>query len=614
MKEKNASRFSIFNKNNLQTIFNIQYSIFLGNIMPNTKNSKAFCNTSYKKWLVLLGVMVVILVVWMAIGFDEDKAQANLDKMALMEREHGGEGEMQEGHIQMSRLQESYSDIAAKTREVTVNISATRVNFGVNGNPGGLSFADPFWNTPQQLIGGPNNLENSPPGVIGVKATAPPIASNATMPHPFKGVCSNCHIIKKKMPAKNMAAPAPGRTSIGSGIIVDSSGYIITNYHIINTANDIIVTTANGNKYRAEVKYTDVPGDLAILKINSPTRLPAAVLGDSDIIQEGDIVLAVGNPFGLNQTVTSGIISDSNRTVLINGRQFNGLIQTDAAINRGSSGGPLVNIKGEVIGINTAIYSMTGDFTGVGFAIPINRAKETFVSVPAISALAANLIDMSVGEIITIAMQPNIPDAWFGAEVSSIDTIMADQFGLNDNSGVMVNRVFAESPAEISGLMRGDVILKINGRKTANVKKFQKITSLLKAGETINLTVKRNTKQIKLTALLDNSQNRKITKKTARRTVAGPAEMEWAGMEVVPITREIAKRYGIRKGKAGVVVLEAGGMAAAAGIMRGDVIQGLNRKRVNNMADFMSAATNANIAEGVLFDISRQGDPLFITM
>lgn len=581
--------------------------------MANTKNSKAFCNTSYKKWLVLLGVMVVILIVWVAIGFDEDRAKVNLDKMALLEGEHGGDGELYDGHIQMSKLQESYSDIAVKIREVTVNISATRISFGLNNNQGGLGFADPFGNPPQQPVGGVDNFGNTP-GIVAVKATAPPIASNAKMPHSFRGVCSNCHTIKQSLPAKNMAAPAPGRTSVGSGIIVDSAGYIITNYHIITSANDIIVTTANGNKYRAEVKYTDVTGDLAILKINSPTPFSAAVLGDSDMIQTGDIVLAVGSPFGLSQTVTSGIISDSDRTVLIGGRQFSGLIQTDAAINRGSSGGPLVNIKGEVIGINTAIYSMTGDFTGIGFAIPINRAKETFVSVPAISAMAANMIDMNVGEIITIVMQPNIPDAWFGVEVSPIDTIMADQFGLNSRNGVMINQVFTESPAENSGLMRGDVILKINGRKTANVTKFNKITSSLKAGDTINLTVNRNGKQTKLIALLDSSQNRKIPKKTATRAVAGPAEMEWAGMDVVPITPQIAKRYGIRKAKGGVVVLEAEGMAAAAGIMRGDVIQGLNRKRVNNMADFMSAATNANIAEGVLFDISRQGDPLFITM
>ena len=571
--------------------------------MANSKNPKSFCNTSYKQWLVVLTVMIV----------DEDRVQENLDRMALLERESGGEGALHEGHIQMSRLQESYSDIAAKTRAVTVNISATRTNFGVNGNQGGLNFADPFGNPPQQLVAGGENFQTMP-GIVSVKATAPPITSNAKMPHPFRGVCSNCHTIKKNLTAKNMAAPVRGRTSVGSGIIVDSAGYIITNYHIITSANDIIVTTANGNKYRAEVKYTDVPGDLAILKINSPARLPAAVLGDSDIIQVGDIVLAVGNPFGLNQTVTSGIISDSNRTVLINGQQFSGLIQTDAAINRGSSGGPLVNIKGEVIGINTAIYSMTGDFTGIGFAIPINRAKETFVSVPSIGAVAINMIDMNVGEIITIAMKPNIPDAWFGAEVSSIDTIMADQFGLNDNSGVMVNRVFADSPAENAGLKRGDVIVKINGRKTVNVKKFQKITSLLQAGETINLAVKRDANQIKLMALLESNQNRKIIKKTARRTVAGPAEMEWAGMDVVPITPQIAKRFGIRKGKSGVVVLEAEGMAAAAGIMRGDVIQGLNRKRVNNMADFMSATMNVNIAEGVLFDVSRQGDPLFLTM
>lgn len=579
--------------------------------MQSAKNSKAFCTTSYKRWLILLGIMTTVLVVWVSIGFDDDKAQTNLNKIAK-DGERLGLGEMHDSHIQMSRLQESYSDIAAKTREITVNISASRGNVAVNGNPGGLGFADPFGNPPQ-TFGGTGNLDNSP-GIVGIKVTAPPITTDAKMPHPYRGVCSNCHTITQPPPAQNMAAPAPGRTSIGSGIIVDPAGYIITNYHIITTANDIVVTTANGNKYRAEVKFTDVPGDLAILKINSPTPFPAATLGDSDMIQDGDIVLAVGSPFGLDQTVTSGIISNSNRSAMIGGQQFNSLIQTDAAINRGSSGGPLVNIRGEIIGINTAIYSLSGDFTGVGFAIPINRAKETFLSVPSIGAMAVHMIDINVGEIITIAMQPNVPDAWFGVEVSSIDTIMADQFGLNSNSGVMVNRVFLESPAEKSGIMRGDVILDINGRKTTNIVKFNKITSSLKAGDPIALSVQRSGKPIKLTGLLDLGQNKKVPTKPGTTAFAGPTEMEWGGMEVVPITPQLAKKFGIGKGKTGVVVIEAEAMAAASGIMNGDVIQGLNRKKINNMSDFVSATRNANIADGVLLDISRQGDPLFITM
>lgn len=571
--------------------------------MARSENSELFCSTHYKTWLALLVVMVVALIIWLSVGYDDDRARTNLNKV-VEENKFGFESDHLTGHGQMAKLQESYSDIAAKVREVTVNISASRTITGNFGNNGGIGFADPF---------GGNQNPQTPPSVIGVQGLAPSITFDAKMPHKYRGVCSKCHNIRKKRQAKNVAAPVPNRGSVGSGIIVDSSGYILTNFHVISGANNIIVTTSDGNKYRSEVKYTDAASDLAILKINSTTRLPAARLGNSDMIQEGDIVLAVGNPFGLNQTVTAGIISDSNRTVNIGNQRLTGLIQTDAAINRGSSGGPLVNIKGEVIGINTAIYSLTGDFTGIGFSIPINRAKDTFISVPSLNAMAANIIDLNVGEVITIAIQPNVPDAWFGAEFSQMDAIMAEQFGLRNNS-VLVNRVFADSPAEKSGLARGDAILKINGRKITSVNKFQNITSSMKPGETMNMTVKRDNKQISLSAILEIRNNKIIKRKTMRKAVAGPAEMEWAGMEVVPVTPQLARRFGIRKGAHGVVVLEAEGMAAAAGIMNGDLIKGINRQKINNMSDFVNSISNVNIAEGVLFDVSRQGDPLFLTM
>lgn len=581
--------------------------------MMTAKATETFCTTRYKKWLVLLAAMVIILIVWVAIGFDEDKAQGNLSKIQIEADHRFGGDNAGDGRIELSRLQESYSDIATKVRAVTVNISASRNAMGMGGNNGGIEFADPFGVQPQRAIGGTQNV----PGVMSVKAIAPPITQDAKMPHTYRGVCSNCHpIINNKKKGQQAARQAAGmnRASVGSGVIIDASGYILTNNHIIENANNIIVTTISGSKYRAEVKFSDAGNDLAILKINSAAKFPAAVLGNSDIIQEGDIVLAVGNPFGLNQTVTSGIISDSNRSVNIGGAMHRGLIQTDAAINRGSSGGPLVNIKGEVIGINSAIYSMTGDFTGIGFAIPINRAKETFTSVPAIQAMQANFIDMNVGEVITIAMRPNLPEAWFGAEVSAIDPIIAEQFGLRGNNGVIVNRIFPGSPAEKAGLVRGDIILKVNGRRVTDINKYKIVTSSLQAGDPISLSINRNGGIIKPTALLENIQNRNIPKRTVTAAAVAPGEMEWAGMEVTPITPILAKRYGIAKGTKGVVVIEAEAMAAASGIFMGDVIHGINRQEVKSMSDFVSATMNANIAEGVLFDISRQGDPLFITM
>ncbi|MGR3220063.1 MAG: trypsin-like peptidase domain-containing protein [Candidatus Anammoxibacter sp.] len=579
--------------------------------MANAKKGKVFCCSPYKKWVILLAVMIVGLVVFMVVGFDEDMADRNLHRI----KEEGGGHHGLIHNTQMANLQNSYSDIAASVREITVNIEASRRVLGVAGNRG-IDFADP-WGVPHQQHPVAGNLNaQGVPKVLGVAKirTAPALSPSAVMPHKYRGVCSNCHTILKAAGTNQVAALTPGRTSIGSGIIIDSKGFILTNYHVVADANNIVVTIANGNRYHADVKFTDVTGDLAILKINTVNKLPVAIMGDSDLVQEGDIVLAVGNPFGLSQTVTSGIISDTNRTVTIGGAPVAGLIQTDAAINRGSSGGPLVNIKGEVIGINSAIFSLTGDFTGIGFAIPVNRAKEAFGHIPSLTGIAANVFDLNIGEVITIAMVPNTPDAWFGAEVTTIDPIIAEQFGLHNNKGVLVNQVFPDSPAEKAGLVRGDVIKKINNRRINDMSKFRKIIVTLEVGDTIDVAVSRDNEPMLFAAQLENIPQ-KITKANAnRRAVAAPVEMEWAGMEVMAVNPQLAQRFGIAKGTHGVVVVEPEGMPAAAGIVMGDIIIGINRKQINNMADFAETVRNVNVADGVLFDILRQGKPLYITM
>ncbi|MGR3318337.1 MAG: trypsin-like peptidase domain-containing protein [Candidatus Anammoxibacter sp.] len=578
--------------------------------MANSKNGQVFCFSSYKKWLVLLAFMIVGLIVFMVVGFDEDRAGKNLRRIRAEGDDHHGLLH----NTQMANLQNSYSDIASAVREVTVNIEATRRVRGVANN-GGVNFTDP-WGTQRQQFPMAGNLNaQGIPKVLGVMKNriAPAIKPSAVMPHKYRGVCSNCHLIKTAG-TNQVAGPASGRTSIGSGIIVDSKGFILTNYHVVANANNIVVTIANGNRYHADIKFTDVTGDLALLKISTVNKLPVAIMGDSDLIQEGDIVLAVGNPFGLNQTVTAGIISDTNRTVTIGGSPVSGLIQTDAAINRGSSGGPLVNIKGEIIGINSAIFSLTGDFTGIGFAIPINRAKEAFGHIPSLTGMAVNVFDLNIGEVITIAMVPNTPDAWFGAEVSAIDPIMAEQFGLHNNKGVLVNQVFPDSPAEKAGLVRGDVIKKINNRRINDIPKFQKIIAPLAVGDVIDLTISRDNQPMTFTVQLENIP-KKITKANAnRRAMAVPLEIEWAGMEVKAITPQLAQRFGIAKGTHGVVVIEPEGIAAAAGIMMGDIVIGINRKPIDNMADFSETIGNVNITDGVLFDVLRQGKPLYITM
>lgn len=585
--------------------------------MFRSKSSKDFCETRYKSWVAILFILITGLIVWVVVGFDKHKTAANLDKLSLENNFMDTATDKIDNNAHVLRLQESYSGIAIAVKAVTVNISATRRNNGALNNNNRLDFADPFGGRPQQFAPmAPQNIEPNP-GIIGVKALAPPITRNAVMPHEFRGECAECHLFIDIPPVNKVAAQVRNRASVGSGVIVDSTGYILTNYHIVSDADDVVVTLDNGRDYAAIMNYTDVVGDLAILKINANTPLPAAVLGDSDLVQEGDIILAVGNPFGLSQTVTSGIISNTNRTVSIGTKQYSNLIQTDAAINKGSSGGPLVNMKGEIIGINTAIYSMTGDFMGIGFAVPINRAKDIFTAVPSLGAIAANVIDMNVGDVITLAMQPdaNPVGAWFGIEAAPLDTIMVEQFGLKNGNGIIVNRVFPDSPAERVGLKRGDVVLKINGRSITSITKFQKITSTLKQGEVINLVLSRKKQEVRLAAALDGIQNKKIPAAQANKTtIPPPGELEWAGIEVMPITPQLAVKFGVNRGDPGVVVVEAEGIAAAAGIMNGDVIRGINKIKINNMSDFADAVTNVNIADGVLFDVSRRGEPLYITM
>ena len=236
----------------------------------------------------------------------------------------------------------------------------------------------------------------------------------------------------------------------GTGVIIDPKGYILTNYHVIANAEDIRVRLSGekDKEFEAKIVGEDPRTDLAVLKIKSNKKFPSAVLGDSDVIRVGDWVLAIGSPFGLEQTVTVGVISAKRQSVPIEGRSYRDLIQTDAAINRGNSGGPLVNIKGEIIGINTAIYAPTGVFAGVGFAIPINDAKE----------IIDDLIEK--GRVIR---------GWLGVEIKEVDEIIAKQFGLREIQGALVNKVIENSAAEKGGIERGDIIVKFAGQKVKEV-------------------------------------------------------------------------------------------------------------------------------------------------
>jgi len=400
--------------------------------------------------------------------------------------------------------------------------------------------------------------------------------------------------------------PQPKRREIerkaeatGSGVIIDPDGYILTNYHVIAGAEEIKVTLSNGmeKKYDAEVVGKDPRTDLAVIRIKAKEKFPAAKLGDSDKIRIGDWAIAIGSPFGLQQTVTVGVISAKRQSLFVEGKEYRDMIQTDASINRGNSGGPLVNIRGEVIGINTAIYAPTGVFAGVGFAIPINNAKE----------ILDELIEK--GKVVR---------GWLGIEIREVDEVIAKQFNLPNKEGVLVNRVMEGSAAEKGGMKRGDVIIQFEEHKVKNARDLQDVVSGTKPGKKVKVVVIREKKEVPLTIKLGEmpeptEEARAEEKKEEKEREREEAE-KWLGMRVETLTPALARQYGVED-KDGVLIvgIEIGSKAEEMGVLQGDVIRSVNRQSTANVGEFRKVIKKVNLSEGVIFDIVRGGRPIYVT-
>ena len=384
----------------------------------------------------------------------------------------------------------------------------------------------------------------------------------------------------------------------GSGVIIDPKGYILTNYHVIAGAEEIKVTLSNGKekKYDGKVVGKDPRTDLAIIKIKSKEKFPAAKLGDSDKIRIGDWAIAIGSPFGLKQTLTVGVISAKRQSLYVEGKEYREMIQTDASINRGNSGGPLVNIKGEVIGINTAIYAPTGVFAGVGFAIPINNAKE----------ILDELIEK--GRVVR---------GWLGIEIREVDEVIVKQFNLPNTKGVLVNRVMEDSAAEKGGMKRGDVIIKVGDHKVEDVRDLQKVVTKTKPGKKVKVVVIREKKEVTLTIKLGEMPEmvEEARVRGEEKEEIGEGEVEqWLGMKVEALTPALAGKYRIEDGEGVVIVeIEIGSKAEEMGLVEGDLIRSINRQSTGNCKEFKKVVKKVNLSEGVIFDIVRRGRPVYIT-
>jgi serine protease Do len=386
-------------------------------------------------------------------------------------------------------------------------------------------------------------------------------------------------------------SPDMRERSLGSGVIVDPKGYILTNNHVVEKADKIRVNLMGDPEtvtYTATVVGTDPETDLAVIKIDAKKSLPAAKLGNSDSMQVGDWVLAIGSPFGLNETVTAGIVSAIGRNIVPN-RQFESFIQTDAAINPGNSGGPLVNMNGEVIGINTAIYTSGGGYQGVGFAMPSNTV--------------VNVYNQLIGP------EHKVLRGSIGVQFNAVpNPAVARVYGVT--SGVTIADVTPNGPAEKAGLKTGDTIVSVNGHGVKNGDELVADISALKPGSTAKIGYVRNGKE--QTAEVTIADRAKIFANRLGNGEEGgeqgqPQESKF-GITVRGITQDMANRFNFPNTK-GVMVqdVKPDGFGDTAGLSRGDVILEINKQPVNSEADFHRIESQMKSGQDVVFLVRPRG-------
>jgi serine protease Do len=390
--------------------------------------------------------------------------------------------------------------------------------------------------------------------------------------------------------------PHDGAGGIGSGVIIDESGIILTNNHVVAGGGDVVVRLHDGREYKAVEVKTDPKTDLAVVRIEGAEDLKVADLGDSEESQVGDWVLALGDPFGLEGTVTAGIISAKGRGIGITDRES--FLQTDAAINPGNSGGPLVNLDGQVVGINTAIHSRSGGNQGVGFAIPINLAKW----------VSKQLIEDGV-----------VRRAYLGVMIQPVNHQLAEQFGVKAKQGVVVSGVQDGTPAEKAGLKAGDVIVEFGGKPVNSPQQLQGLVEQTPIGSKSDLVVVRDGKRVKLNVTV-RQQPDEYGLASMRRQGSQPGEtesfrFERLGMDVETLTDEVAEQLGV-KADHGVVItnVRSGGVADRAGLETGMVIVEAGRKPVKSAGDLEKALTDESLEKGLLLLVRTQSGSSFVVL
>jgi len=383
--------------------------------------------------------------------------------------------------------------------------------------------------------------------------------------------------------------------SLGSGVIADSSGHIITNNHVVAKADEIRVLLSDKRELKAKVVGTDPKTDIAVIKVDAKD-LPILPWADSDKLQVGEYVLAIGNPFGLNQTVTMGIVSAVGRAN-VGIAEYEDFIQTDAAINPGNSGGALVNARGELIGINTAIFSQNGSYMGIGFAVPSNMVRSVMEQL------------VKGGKVVR---------GYLGVSIQELTQDLAKQFGTADIKGVLVSDVLADSPAKRAKLERGDVIIEFDGHAVENPTQFRNLVAATPIGKKVRIKLLRDGKSRELDVTIAEQP-----KTIAQSDSAGDDGEEpspagaFAGLDMRELTAELAQRFSLPRGeKGGVIVarIADGSPAGEAGLQVGDVITEVNRKPTASLRDFQKVAASLGFKEPALVLVLRNGRSLYLTI
>ena len=373
--------------------------------------------------------------------------------------------------------------------------------------------------------------------------------------------------------------------SLGSGVIIDRTGYILTNYHVVRRASAITVRLTDGREFKAKVVGRDSKTDLSLIKITTPVQgLPMLSLGDSEKMRVGDWVLAVGNPFGLAHTVTQGIISGTGR--VIGTGPYDNFLQTDAPVNPGNSGGPLINLRGEVVGITTAIVA-TGQ--GIGFAIPSNVAKNV---------------------VAQLREKGRVVRGWIGVSIQEVTPEMAELFGMKRPVGALVGDVEPKSPAQAAGIKRGDIIIKFNGKEVKAMSDLPLMVAETPVGSTVKVTVVREGKELALPVKIEE-----LAEEKAAPPASKEPEPSDFGMTLGDITPEVQQELGTVE-KTGVIVLDVakGSVADEAGIEPGDIIKEVNRRPVRKLDEYRATVAKAGKGATVLILIKRGNATFYVSL